>query len=822
MERFSINTIYIKLSVLVMAIMLTVQAVHANELDDKAVVFPARPKLWQTFSLTDVRLLPESPFFTAMKISQQYLLDADVDLMLNRQRRQAGLERKGPYPGSNQPEGTRPAYWEHYLSGISLMYAQTGDARFLERVTYMIEVIDHCHEKMHEENKDLRPWRKKAFNTVLSGKLTLDAPDELGYPWGGTSGNFWYGTHKELAAFRDAYLYTGNEKALKLYREEADEIADFVLRVNPDLFDGLLDLEHGGMNEVFADLYALTGERGYMDVSMKFNHQKVVLNIANGKDILYGRHANAQIPIFVGTARQYQLTGDEVSRKATENFLDMVYRDHTTSIGGNSCYERFGRPGEITERLGFTSCETCNSYNMLKVSLNYFESTGDLRYMDYFERTLYNHILASQDPESGGVTYYTALKPGSFKSYSNGFDLEGIWCCVGTGMENHSKYGEAIFLHNNRDLYVNLFIPSQLNWEEKGFKCTIETAFPEDDIITIKIDENQSFHHQVYLRYPAWSKRLPKIRINNEPVAFEAVQGSYIRLTHNWKAGDVIKIEMPMDLYLENANDDPYLSSIFYGPLVLAGELGKDKMPGSDLVSRALHYNDWITETADIPVFVADKIDLTNWIKQDKRDPLKFITHNAGQLNGGSKEISLIPYYKMHHQRYSVYWKIYSSDEMTFRKKVVQDEVNPSSENDEKSHNLKGERMMRSAIKDDRHFWENNRIGRYAEEDGWFSYDLKINPGFTPNYLVVTYWGGASRNQAVELYVNNKPVKTENLYERWPLTYYEEVYELSPEMTGIKDKVTVKFKAPEGMKTGHIFGVKVTADPDKFPDYLFY
>ncbi|MGQ8334943.1 beta-L-arabinofuranosidase domain-containing protein [Sunxiuqinia sp. A32] len=822
MNLFRINSILIAILLQAICTLNIYHSVQADELDDKAVVFPAQPKLWQAFSLSDVRLLPESPFYKAMKISQQYLLDADVERMLNWQRRQAGIEELGAYPGSNQTEGTRPAYWDHYLSGISLMYAQSGDHRFLERVNYMIDVIDQCHEKMHAKNKDRRAWRTKAFDTILAGKITVDGPDEFGYPWGGTSGNFWYGTHKELAAFRDAYLYTDNEKALKLYIGEADEIADFVLKVNPDLFDDMLDLEHGGMNEVFADLYALTGDQRYMDVSMKFNHQKVVLNIADGNDILYGRHANAQIPIFAGTARQYQLTGDEVSRKATENFLDIVFHDHTTCIGGNGCYERFGRPGEITKRLGFTSCETCNSYNMLKVALNYFESTGDLHYMDYYEKTLYNHILASQDPNSGGVTYYTALRPGSFKSYSKVFDLDGVWCCVGTGMENHSKYGKAIYFHNNKDLYVNLFIPSELNWKEEGFKCTMETNFPEDEIINIRIDENQPFNDQIYLRYPSWLKRSPKIWINEQPVKVELSSGGYIRLSHKWKQGDVIRVEIPLDLHLEEANDDPYMSSVFYGPLVLAGELGADKMPGSDLVRVALEYKNWVTETTDIPVFVANKIDLESWLIQDEKNLLKFKTKNAGILNGKSNDISLIPFYQMHHQRYSVYWKIYSPNEIAFRKKVVQDEVNPALEIDEKAHNLEGEKMKTSAIKDDRHFWENNRIGRFAEDGGWFSYDLKINPEFDRNYLVVTYWGGAFKNQAVEVIVNGKTIKSENLYNRWPLTYYEETYELTEELIEDKDEVTVQFKAPEGMNTGHVFGVKITSNPKAFPNYLFY
>jgi hypothetical protein len=350
----------------------------------------------------------------------------------------------------------------------------------------------------------------------------------------------------------------------------------------------------------------------------------------------------------------------------------------------------------------------------------------------------------------------------------------------------------------------------------------METKFPEKETIQIKIDENKSFASQIYIRYPKWLKRSPKVSINKQVVNIDAKVGEYIRLAHDWKAGDIIDIQLPMDLRLESTNDDSYLNTIFYGPLVMAGELGKEKMPGSDLVRAALDYKNWITETSDIPIFIADKVNLKNWIKQDKQNLLKFTTVKAGILNGKVMDISLIPYYLMHHQRYSVYWKIYSHNEFDYRKIVVQDEVNPSSETDEKAHNLQGENMKTSAVKDDRHFWENNLIGRFAEDGGWFSYDLKVNPKFDRNYLVVRYWGGASKNQMVDVFVNGTKLKTENLYNRMPLTYYEEVYELTDEIINQKDNLTVQFKAPSGFKTGHVFGAQVTSDPKAFPNFGFY
>ncbi len=517
------------------------------------------------------------------------------------------------------------------------------------------------------------------------------------------------------------------------------------------------------------------------------------------------------------------MTGDEVSKRATKNFLSIIYKDHTSAIGGNSCYERFGRPGEISKRLGFTANETCNTYNMLKVSLNYFESSGDLQYMDYFEKALYNHILASQDPESGGVTYYTTLMPGHFKSFSNKYNLEGVWCCVGTGMENHSKYGESVFFHNNKDVLVNLFIPSQLSWQEKGLTLSLETKFPEEDNIVLTVKENKSFGGHIYLRYPSWVKRNATVTINDVPVNISAIPGEYIRLVNNWKAGDKIKINLPQAFQLEAANDNPNLVAIFHGPILLAGELGAAKMPGSDLVNHAHYqYRDWIPPTDDIPTLVVDKTNLNSWIKDNRKQPLHFNTINAGVLNDKKVDVSLIPYYQMRHQRMNVYWKLYSKDEMALRKEIVSDEINVADALSEKNHQLKGEHTDTSRYKDKRTFWENNRIGRRAEDGGWYSYEVKLNKNAAKNYLTVTYWGGVNEKYGFDILLNDKAIATKNIYDQYPLTYYEEVYELPSGITNGKDKAIIQFRSKGQGNAVAIYGLKISVDPEKFSGYSFY
>ncbi len=790
----------------------------AGEIDDRTVVVPATPKRWLTFPLAQVRLTPGSPFYRAMTNSQQYLLDMDLNRMLARFR-DPNAAPSGPYPGSDQPAGTRPGELGHFLSGTSLMYAQTGDPRLLERVNYLVEQL----QQASAAGRGLQNRRQdEAFQKILAGQLELNKPDEAGYPWGGP-GNFFYGVHKWHAGLRDAYLYCGNRAALDLWIAAAEPVTRFVLKANPDLFDDLLDIEHGGMNEVFADLYAVTGDRRYLEVSRKFNHQKVILNLADGKDVLDGRHANMQIPTFVGTARQFQLAGDPVSDLATRNFLDVVYRDHTTCIGGNSRYERFGRPGETTKRLGFTACETCNTYNLLKVSLQEFETSGSLRCLEYFERALYNHILASQDPDSGGVTYYTSLMPGGFKSYSKRFDLEGVWCCVGTGMENHSKYGEAIFFHNHKDVLVNLFIPATLTWPEKGLKLALATRFPEADLVNLTVLANGSFDQQIYVRYPTWVKAPVRAWINDQRVPVDAQPGGLIRLSAAWKTGDRIKLELPQGFRMEPAPDDPYAATLFHGPLALAGELGKDRLPpDGDLVRLAGKYRDWVPPTDDIPTLVADKVDLASWIQPAGDDPLHFLTHNAGQLEGKPRDVSLRPYFQTHHERYNLYWKLYSPAEFALRAKVVSDEINAASEADETRHHLAGDNLRRTTINDTRNFWEANRYSRAATNGGWFSYELKLVPNQPRQYLVVTYWGDSDRNCVFEVQAGGQWLKTEKLFQCHPLTYFEATYELPEALVTNRETIAVKFQAQPGQTAGPVFSLKITSDPARFPNYRFY
>ena len=461
----------------------------------------------------------------------------------------------------------------------------------------------------------------------------------------------------------------------------------------------------------------------------------------------------------------------------------------------------------------------------MKVALNSFESTGDLHHMDYFERALYNHILASQEPETGGVTYYTMLMPGGFKSYSDRFNIEGIWCCVGTGMENHSKYGEGIYFNNHHSLYVNLFIPSELNWKEKNLHLKQETNFPERDRTTLTILEKGSYNHPIYIRYPHWAGREVKIWINDKEYPVHAQAGEYICLQHLWQSGDRIQIEMKQTFRLEAASDDPFMNVIFRGPIAYAAQLGSDHMPDDHV--KLSRQNNTFLPLDDIPTFIVDKMDMDSWLKADKTIPQAYRTQKAGFLKEKPKDVLLRPYYQTHHQRYSLYLKMYTPEEMACRSRMVSDELRPSSDIDEKVHQLASEKSKRTYQAGNspafgHNTWEKTRFGRTTDTDGWFSYQLKINPDAVQNYLVVTYWGNELEEHDFDILIDGRKIATEHLYSKHPLTFYEECYKIPWALTQGKETVRVRFQSHSNKKAGTVFALKVTTSPDLFPNYSFY
>lgn len=776
----------------------------ATEMEKARKAPTVHPLLWHGFSLGEVRLT-DSYFKTAMELDRSYLLSLEVDRLIPHIRRQSGLEPKGKNYGGWEASGG--CSYGHYMSACAMMYAATGDKEFLERLNYMISELEQCHRSAPEGWFVGGARSREGFKQMTQGNVVLNRPDETGQPWNfNQNGNGWYGVHKVFSGLRDAYVYAGMEDALRLLVPLADHVAQIALNTNSDLFQSTFSVEQGGMGEVMADIYAITGDKKYLETAERFNHINVIYKIANGEDVLFGRHANDQIPKFMGVARQYEFSPNDLYLKAAGNFWDIVIRDHTLAIGGNSCYERFGIPGQESKRLDFTSAETCNTHNMLKLSRQLFMLNGDTKYLDYYEHALYNHILASIDPDMpGGFTYYTSLMPGLLKQYSTPY--ESFWCCVGTGMENHAKYAESIFFENGQELLTNLYIPSVLEWKKKGLKATLATGFPETDEVTLTIDRLGDFNGIFLFRYPSWVTGEASVKINGKPAKAQSVKGEYIRLMEEVVSGDKITIILPQGLNIRYTKDEPYFGYLTYGPLVLAGALGQVDMPADRVGdNRELRH---IEPLKDIPMLVGAKTDLASWIVRSPGEKMSFKVRNFK----GNKDVELLPYFLMHHQRYTVYWKVYSPDEFACREKVLADKIMIGDTESEKRHKLtgKGDSLVRHDF-----FWANNRVCRTTGAGGSFSYEMSLNKGVSgPYYLICNWWGDEGKDRRFRILVDGSPIADVDLYRRLFLTYVDDVYPIPAGLTEGKSRIRVTFESgTTDDRVGGLYGLTLTADPD--------
>jgi DUF1680 family protein len=738
----------------------------------------------QEFPLEDVRLL-DGPFKDAMMRDAAYLLRLDPDRLLSGFRKEAGLTPKAAAYGGWESMTIAGHSLGHYLSACALMFASTGDIRFRQRVNYIIDELDACQRANGNGYVAAIPNGKKIFQEISAGDIRVQ-PFDLNGGWVP-----WYTLHKLFAGLLDTHRYLQNNKALDIAVKLADWADATVANLNEEQFQRMLGCEHGGMNEVLAELYARTGNEKYLKLSRRFHHKAVLEPLAQREDRLQGLHANTQIPKLIGLARRYELTGDVADKTAAEFFWDRVVHHHSYVNGGNSDNERFGAPDKLGNRLSDNMSETCNTYNMLKLTLHLFAWHASAEYADYYERALYNHILASQDPNDGMVCYYVPLKANSQKAYSKPFD--SFWCCVGTGMENHAKYGEAIYFHNDDSLWVNLFIPSELNWREKRVSLRQETRYPESEKVDFTVKAQQPVSFALRLRYPGWAKSVG-LTINGRPQTVDVKPGSFIELKRTWRNGDRIELTLPMSLRLEPMADNPQRVAVLYGPTVLAGDLGAEQQSWS---------------VSLMPALVADGTEPSNWMKPVAGAPITFRTASAVR----PADVTLYPFYRMHHKRYAVYWDLLNEQQWNEREASYSNElermrrleaatidfVQPNDPQLERDHNMQGERTEAGD--------NAGRNWRHARDGGWLSFDLKVLPDH-PVALVCSYWGSETGPRNFDILVDGQKIAAQSLHNDKPGEFFDVTYAIPTELTRGKNKITIRFQAQPGNFAGGFYGVR--------------
>jgi DUF1680 family protein len=744
----------------------------------------------QPFPLTQVRLL-DSPFRDAMLRDENYLLSLDCDRLLYNFRVNAHLPTEAkPYGGWEAPScELRGHSVGHYLSACSLMFASTGDARFKERVDKIAAGFAECQHAL-------------ATNGSHAGYLSafpesfIDRVENRKPVWAP-----WYTLHKIMAGLLDANQLCGNAQALEVLTNMANWVKFRVANLPEEKMQASLQTEFGGMNEVLANLYGVTGNADYLKTAEAFNQKQIFDPLASGEDRLNGLHANTQIPKMIGAARQYELTGDARDADIAKFFWERVALYRSYVIGGDSDREHFFPTNDFAKHLSAETAETCNTYNMLKLTRHIFAWQPSATAMDFYERALYNDILASQDPEEGMFVYLMSLKPGHFKTYST--PENSFWCCVGTGMENHAKYGDTIYFHGDDSLFVNLFIPSELSWPEKNLVVRQETKFPESDVTLLNFKCAPPTQLALKIRWPSWAETIA-VRVNGNKQKISGAPGSYVSVERKWQNGDRVEVRLPMKLHSEPLTGATNTVALLYGPIVLAGDLGTNGMPNP----YARNQTDLVrVPDPKVPVFVGDPKTFLKKVRPTAQ-PLVFQTKSLGRPD----DVTLVPFYLANHERYTVYWKLISEADWKAQaaqmavddaQRIAQearavDVVHPGESQSETDHRMQGDATQTGDF-----------YGRkYRQAAGWFSYEVKVLPG-EPQQLAATYWGGDAGAREFDVLVDGKIIAAEKLNNNKPGDFFDAVYPLPPETTKGKQNVTVKYAAHPGNLAGGLFDLRV-------------
>src|SRR5580704_6352439 len=590
------------------------------------------------FAMTDVRLLP-GPFQEAMEWNRGYTQRLSADRLLHNFRVNAGL------PSSAQPLGgwekngpgrdaeLRGHFTGHYLSASALLYASTGDQAIKAKGDYMVEELAKVQQK----------WGGgylSAFPTEWFDRL--DARKPVWAPF--------YTIHKIMAGMFDMYQFAGNKQALQVLEGMSVWADGWSASKSEEHMQDILNTEYGGMNDILYKLAAATGEDRWAKAGDRFTKKRFFNPLALRRDELRGLHVNTHIPQVIGAARRYEISGDMRFHDVADFFWYEVTSARSYVTGGTSNNEGWlVQPRLLAAELkrSADTAECCCAYNMLKLTRHLYGWTADPRYFDYYERTLFNHRIGTIHPETGATQYYLSLTPGAWKTF--GTEDQSFWCCTGTGVEEYSKLNDSIYWHDADGVFVNLFIPSELSWAEKGFHLRQETKFPESRQTTLVVKVDRPVQLALRLRIPEWIGSSASVRVNGKALDASAGPGSYLAISRTWKSGDRVEMDLPMRLRVEAMPDDPHLQAVLYGPLVLAGDLGsagltKELVVGPEGPQVGRH-------PTGVPSFRAASDDLSSWIKPGDK-PLTFRTTKQAQ------DVTLEPLNRIFDKRYSVYWQV--------------------------------------------------------------------------------------------------------------------------------------------------------------------
>jgi len=772
----------------------------------------AQDKLYKDeFPLGDITLL-DGPLKHARDLNVQVLLKYDCDRMLAPYRKEAGLQpRKPSYPNWDGLDGHVGG---HYLSALAIN-AATGNEECRKRMEYMIselQLVLDANNQRHEA------WCHNYIGGVPnSAKMwTAFSKGDFG-PYFGIWAPF-YNIHKMYAGLRDAWLYCGNEQAKNLFLKFCDWAVDITRDLNDEQMEKMLGNEHGGMNEVLADAYAITGEQKYLDCARRFSHRMLLVPLENGKDCLDNMHANTQIPKVIGYQRIAELAHDVQYHNASEYFWEIVTCQRSLALGGNSRREHFPTKENCIDYINdIDGPESCNTYNMLKLTedLNRVKPNG--MYGDFYETAMFNHILSAQHPQHGGYVYFTSARPRHYRNYSA--PNEAMWCCVGTGMEDHGKYGQFVWTHDkgvkaeDDVLYVNLFVASELNWKDRKMVIRQQTAFPYAESSVVEVAKGKGTFI-LKVRKPSWCENFTVKGVGFDADSYE--ENGFVCIKRKWKKGDQVKISMPMHAYIKPMINVPQYVAIMYGPILLGMKTGTEDM--RSLIADDSRFGQYAggkkLALDEAPILLPKHLDdIAKNLKPVPGKPLHFklATRMENAIGG-----ELQPFFEIHDSRYMMYWlALGENDYKAYMQKLADEEkarqaleartvdkVNPGEQQPETDHRMETDDSNKGNTE--------GIFFRDAKDGHYFSY-LMQTKGETNLSLQLKFWGQDEwRTSEFDIYVNDKLLCSVNNSHRWRTTQFKTVdYAIPSEFVKGKKEIRVKFVAHKGKQVGQIYGVRL-------------
>jgi len=800
-----------------LALAVTLAAKQPAPAADSLPVAPVHAPAIRLFPLSAVSLL-DGPFKQVMELDHRYLLSLDPDRLLALYRRTAGLRaRARPYPSweSEDVFGSGPLAGHtlgFYLSGLAMMYQATGDSALLQRIRYTLAELSQCQRAVDDGYLLAYSGGQRLFSEVGSGNFTVtDAT--IQHSWEPV-----YTMNKVMLGLYRVYTGCHISLAAALMVKMADYFGDSVVdKLSRAGLQKLLIAEHGSISESFVNAYQVTGKKKYLRWAERLHDERMLGPAAAGKDILNGWHANTQISKFTGFENVFDYTGDETYTAAARYFWKTVVSRRSWVIGGNSVEEHFFPTDDFDQAvLTAAGPESCNSVHMMRLTEALYRDYGEPGKIAFYERVLFNHILANYDPETGTSVYYTTMRPGGYKVY--GVPLKSFWCCSGTGLFAAAKFGKMIYAHDSAGLYVNLFMHSRVRWPEKGVTLTQITRFPDEQQTRLALAVDRPATFTLRIRYPRWVTGTGlKITVNGKPVEADASPGTYQAITRTWRTGDTVSVQLPARVHVAMLPGTSRFVSVMYGPVVLAAKVDNHGLQRADFRSA--------TQTRPVrelplsvsPFFTGDVTDIENHIIRQPGRTLSFST----PADGGDTLIALLPFYRIHFSRYSVYFPRYDdraayreilsrdSRERQLLKSILAatiDSVATGEAASEELHALQAQHSRQGVA-----------YGRGWRDaaGGFFQYRMKVLPG-KRSYLFVVFAGSDAGARAFDVLVDGRLLKHFD-HARAATAYAGKLYgcliPLGATLPG-EDHITVEFRAGAGEIAGGVFGLR-TIDMDK-------